>query len=147
MREVITTKDLREMCQNGVTLDDLRKLYGVNATLEDLELIMPSLLIGNLGLLPWSKVATESLSESQEESQDGKEEEMNPGQDGKEEKMSSSQDKMEGEVGSSEMEKSEEPLALLSSKDQQAGREIEPVHSTLASALCPVSLASDFEYA
>src|ERR1700692_989398 len=62
VRQVATTKELREMCQNGVTLDDLRRLYGVNATLEDLELVMPSPLIGDLGILPCSEVETKGLS-------------------------------------------------------------------------------------
>ncbi len=146
MKEVITTKDLREICQNGVTLDDLRKLYGVYTTLEDLELIMPSRLIDNLGILPWSKVDTE-ISESQEESQDKKKEEFGPGQneieekviisqneikdkmnasqDMNKEKVSISQDETEEEKGSSQTEKGESAVALLSSKDQQAEREIE----------------------
>ena len=103
------------MCQNGVTLDDVRRLYGVNATLEDLELVMPSRLIGNLGILPCSKVATECLFDSQEESQNGKEEEV-----------STSQDEVEEEMSPSQMEKREGALALLSSTGQQAAREIEP---------------------
>src|SRR5260370_23791194 len=80
------------MCQNGVTLDDVRRLYGVNATLEDLELVMPSRLIGNLGILPCSKVATESLFDSQEESQDGEEEEVSTSQDEAEEEVSTSRE-------------------------------------------------------
>jgi len=63
VRQVVTTKDLREMCQNGVTLEDLRRLYGVDATLEDLELALPSLLIGDLGILPHSEEATQGLSD------------------------------------------------------------------------------------
>ena len=126
VRQVVTTKDLREMCQNGVTLDDLRRLYGVNATFEDLELVMPSPLISNLGILPCSKLVTESLSESQEESQDGKEEEVSPSQEASEEKLGPGHDEVEEEMSTSQMKKSEGALALLSSKGQQAAREIEP---------------------
>lgn len=61
-----TTKDLRELCLNGATLDDLRRLYGVNATLEDLESVMPSPLIGDLGILPCSEEETKALSESED---------------------------------------------------------------------------------
>jgi hypothetical protein len=142
VRQVVTTKDLREMCQNGVTLDDLRKLYGVYTTLEDLQRVMPSLLINDLGILPCARVATKSLSESQEKHQDGKEEEVSeeelaPGQDGMEEEMSPSeevreekvsvgQNEMEKKTNSSRIEKSEDALKLLSSTGQQAARKIEP---------------------
>jgi hypothetical protein len=65
---MLTTKELREMCQNSVTLDDIRKLYGVYATLEDVELALPSPMIEDLGILPCSKETLEK-SESQVESQ------------------------------------------------------------------------------
>src|SRR5437660_8027356 len=92
VRQVATTKDLREMCQNGVTLDDLRRLYGVNATLEDLELVMPSPLIGDLGILPCSEVEPKGLSESEEESEDVEEEEWDLNGDVEEEEWDSSED-------------------------------------------------------
>jgi len=96
------------MCQNGVTLDDVRKLYGVNATLEDLELVMPSRLIGNLGILPCSKEATESLFDSQEESQNGKEEEVSTSQDEVEEEMSPSEEVSEEKVSTNQGTREEE---------------------------------------
>ncbi len=65
---MLTTKELREMCQNGVTLDDIRKLYGVKATLEDLELALPSRMVEDLGILPCSKRTLER-PESQLENQ------------------------------------------------------------------------------
>jgi hypothetical protein len=81
VRQVVTTKDLREMCQNGVTLEDLRRLYGVDATLEDFELVLPSPLIGDLGLLPCREEAIQGLSECQEASLDAREEGMILSQD------------------------------------------------------------------
>ena len=148
VRQVATTKDLREMCQNGVTLDDLRRLYGVNATLEDLELVMPSPLIGDLGLLPCSEVETKGLSESEEECEDVEEEEWDQNEDVEEEEVSPSQDAGEEvspsqdvggeemrasqdvggeeEISPSQVEKSKEALPLLSSMGQQAVREMEP---------------------
>jgi hypothetical protein len=101
VRQVATTKDLREMCQNGVTLDDLRRLYGVNATLEDLELVMPSPLIGDLGILPCSEVETKGLSES-EESEDVEEEEWDQNDDVEEEEWDQNDDVKEEEVRASQ---------------------------------------------
>jgi hypothetical protein len=111
VRQVVTTKDLREMCLNGVTLDDIRRLYGINATLEDVELALPSLLVDDLGILPYSEVATK-ISESQIESQHTQEQEGRPGHDmGKEneieEKVSTSQDE-DGEKASISQDVSKE---------------------------------------
>ncbi len=66
---MLTTKELREMCQNSVTLDDIRKLYGVKATLDDVELALPAPIVEDLGILPCSKITIENLSECQIESQ------------------------------------------------------------------------------
>ena len=167
VRQVATTKDLREMCQNGVTLDDLRRLYGVNATLEDLELVMPSPLIGDLGILPCSEVETKGLSESEESedveeeewdqnddvkeeevraSQDAGKEEVSPSQDVGEEEVRASQDAGEGEISPSQVEKSKEALPLLSSMDQQAVREMEPQMPSFYDpllALCLLSQSSN----
>jgi len=142
---VATTKDLREMCQNGVTLDDLRRLYGVNATLEDLELVMPSPLIGDLGILPCSEVETKGLSESEEESEDVGEEEVSPSEDAGEEEVRASQDAGEEGISPSEVEKSK-ALSLLCSMDQQAAREIEPQVPSFYDpllALCLLSQSSN----
>jgi hypothetical protein len=67
---MLTTKELREMCQNSVTLDDIRKLYGVKATLDDIELVLPAPIVEDLGILPCSsKVTSENSSECQIENQ------------------------------------------------------------------------------
>jgi hypothetical protein len=67
---MLTTKELREMCRNGITLDDIRKLYGVKATLEDVELALPAPIVEDLGILPCSsKIAGDNFSECQIESQ------------------------------------------------------------------------------
>ena len=99
-----TTKDLREMCQNGVTLDDVRRLYGVNATLEDIEQTLPSPLIGDLGILPCSEVATESLSENQAESENTEAEEMSPGEEVIEEGVTESLSENQAESENTETE-------------------------------------------
>jgi hypothetical protein len=103
-RQVATTKDLREMCQNGVTLDDVRRLYGVNATLEDIELMLPSPLIGDLGILPCSEVATESLSENQAESENTEKEEVSPSEDVVEEEVTESLSENQAESENTEAE-------------------------------------------
>jgi hypothetical protein len=123
------------MCQNGVTLDDIRRLYGVSTTLEDIELMLPSPLIGDLGILPCNELATESLSENQAEgqeteevspSEDVQEREADIVQDIKEEEICASLDVGEEEVSPNQVEKSKEALSLLSSADQQEAREIGP---------------------
>jgi len=131
---VITTKDLREMCQNGVTLDDVRRLYGVNATLEDLELVMPSRLIGNLGILPCSKVATESLFDSQEESQDGEEEEVSTSQDEAEEEVSTSREEAsEDKVSTNQGTRKEE----MNSSEEARGEEMSTSQDEVEEEMSP----------
>jgi hypothetical protein len=67
---MLTTKELREMCRNGITLDDIRKLYGVKATLEDVKVALPAPIVEDLGILPCSsKIASDNFSECQIESQ------------------------------------------------------------------------------
>ena len=131
---MITTKDLREMCQNGVTLDDVRRLYGVNATLEDLELVMPSRLIGNLGILPCSKVATESLFDSQEESQDGEEEEVSTSQDEAEEEVSTSREEAsEDKVSTNQGTRKEE----MNSSEEARGEEMSTSQDEVEEEMSP----------
>jgi len=119
VRQVATMKELREMCQNGVTLDDLRRLYGVNATLEDLELVMPSPLIGDLGILPCSEEEIKGLSESEEESEDVGEEEWDQSEDVGEEEMRASQDAREEEVSPSEDAGEEEVRASQDASEEE----------------------------
>jgi len=130
---VITTKDLREMCQNGVTLDDVRRLYGVNATLEDLELVMPSRLIGNLGILPCSKATTESLSDSQEESQDGEEEEVSTSRDEVEEEVSPSQEASEEKVSTNQDTRKE----AMNSSEEARGEEVSTSQDEVEEEMSP----------
>jgi len=118
VRQVATMKELREMCQNGVTLDDLRRLYGVNATLEDLELVMPSPLIGDLGILPCSEEEIKGLSESEEESEDVGEEEWDQSEDVGEEEWDQSED-----VGEEEMRASQDAREEEVSPSEDAGEE------------------------
>jgi hypothetical protein len=135
VRQVVTTKDLREMCLNGVTLDDIRSLYGVHATLEDIEPVLPPHLIDDLGMFPCREVATKSLSASQIESVHAEELEVNPDQnvgdenekypDVAEEETNLGQDEREDEASPIEIEKGK-ALPLLFSADQQVAKEVEP---------------------
>ncbi len=95
-----TTKDLRELCLNGATLDDLRRLYGVNATLEDLKSVMPSPLIDDLGILPCSEEETKALSESEEVEDD---EEWDLDEDAVDEMRDQGEDVAEDEVKASQV--------------------------------------------
>jgi hypothetical protein len=162
--QVATTKDLRELCQNGATLDDLRRLYGVNVTLEDLESVMPSPLIGDLGILPYSKEEAKALSESEDmeedevwdldedtaeemrdQDEDAAEDEARLCQDARDdhqdigkEEVRLRQDVGEEKRRPSEEEQSKEALSLLLSIDPQ-------VHSYYDSllALCLLSQSSN----
>jgi hypothetical protein len=160
--QVATTKDLRELCQNGATLDDLRRLYGVNATLEDLKSVMPSSLIGDLGILPCSKEETKALSESEDgeevwdldedaveelrdQDDDVAKDEVKLCQDAKEDTQNAGKEevRLRQDVGEekrhpSEEEKSKEALSPLPSIDPQVSSHYDPLL-----ALCLLSLSSN----
>lgn len=143
MRQVVTTKDLREMCQNGVTLEDLRRLHGSDTTFADLE-ALPSLLIDNLGLLPCSEPAIQDVSEYQDASQDTMEYEVTTSKNLSEENISVSYDISKEEIeniqddnikhmtSTNQAEKHASTLSLHFSMEQPpAAKEIEeavPLH-------------------
>jgi hypothetical protein len=162
--QVATTKELRELCQNGATLEDLRRLYGVNVTLEDLESVMPSPLIGDLGILPCSEEETKALSESEDVEEeevwdldeDAVEEVMDQDEDIAEDEVRLRQDarddhqnagkeevRLRQDVGEEkrhprEEEKSREALLLLLSIDPQV-----PSYYDQLLALCLLSQSSN----